>query len=115
MAGMGEINGLPINPNQPKTRPNRRSKMASVTVVVRPARKENGKERPADLRDDKRGNVMVNGQDADTNQFITIYPFQKNAALFPADLIGKTAVFSGTLHPLGENVKMIAKTVDVVK
>ncbi|MHC4311276.1 MAG: hypothetical protein ACYSW3_02250 [Planctomycetota bacterium] len=89
--------------------------MASVTVVVRPARKENGKERPADLRDDKRGNVMVNGQDADTNQFITIYPFQKNAALFPADLIGKTAVFSGTLHPLGENVKMIAKTVDVVK
>ena len=84
--------------------------MASVTVFVRPETKDN----KADLRLDRRGNTFVNGQDVDTNQFVTIYPYQHNASLFPVELVGQTVVFNGTLHALGENVKMIAKTAEVV-
>ena len=85
--------------------------MASITVLVRPATKT----AKGSLRLDRRGNSFINAQDIDTNQYITVYPFEHNNSLFPEALVGKTVVLSGTLHPLGENVKMIAKTVDVVK
>ena len=87
--------------------------MASVVVFVRPARKEKGEERPADLRSDKIGRPIVHSQDVDTNQFITVYE-KKGQSIFTEDMVGKTVVFNGTLHPLFENVKMIATAGEIV-
>jgi hypothetical protein len=92
--------------------------MASVIVSVRPTRKENknGKtvEYPADLRQDRRGTTMINAKDVDTNQFITFYPRKDKVGLFDESLIGKTVALQGTVHALGENVKMIVTSLEVV-
>lgn len=85
--------------------------MASVTVFVRPATKT----KEADLRKDKGGTTMVNAQDVDTKQYLTIYERKDlRGTIFTPDMIGKNVTFTGTFHPLFDNVKMQARSATIV-
>lgn len=67
------------------------------------------------IRTDRRDRPFVQVQDTDTNQYFTVYS-RKDLALFASGKklsTGKRYSFIGTLHALGENVKMIATKVTV--
>jgi hypothetical protein len=77
--------------------------MASATIVI------------SKIKLDKVGVQFANGKDVDTNQYLTIYPRKDLRNGFFADVkAGQTAVFFGTVHPIGNNAKIIATSFKVV-
>lgn len=66
------------------------------------------------VRKDKINRPFINAQDADTGQFLTVY-VKKGETIDLSKAAGKTVVFSGTVHPLGDNVKLIARSMEIVK
>jgi hypothetical protein len=78
--------------------------MATVTVVIQ----------KDTVRTDKRGRTFANGQDADTNQFVTFYPRKDSNGQYDGLEEGQTVVFYGTIHNIGDNPKVITTNVEVV-
>ena len=77
--------------------------MASATLVI------------SKIKLDKVGVQFVNGQDVDTKQYLTVYPRKALRKGFFADLkAGQTAMFFGTVHPIGDNAKIVATSFKVV-
>lgn len=68
---------------------------------------------PKSIRKDSRARLFFHGQDADTDQFVTIYP-KKNSNACANVKAGGTYRFSGTLHAFppkangDSNIKLIA-------
>ena len=64
------------------------------------------------ISNDKRGRIYAQVQDKDTGQFFTVYPRKaEGPTLFDGLAVTQRATFNGTMHPLGTNVKLIARTV----
>ena len=67
------------------------------------------------IRQDKRERVIAHARDLATGQYLTVYPQIGSGIDLTKLQPGMTVVFEGTVHPLYENVKMIADSVEVVK
>jgi aspartyl/asparaginyl-tRNA synthetase len=68
---------------------------------------------------DVRGIHFIQVQDSDTNQFITVYAKRGEESADVQAAVAEAAVdtdvlVSGTLHPIGDNVKIIATAVSAV-
>ena len=81
--------------------------MANVTGIVRRSKL------------DKAETHFLQIQDADTNQYVTVYAKRGEGSEAVQAAVAEAAVdtdvlVSGTLHPIGDNVKIIATAVSAV-
>ena len=68
---------------------------------------------------DVRGTHFIQVQDSDTNQFVTVYAKRGEGsedvqAAVAEATVDTDVLVSGTLHPIGDNVKIIATAVSAV-